>query len=63
MTKFEYMLKSFSCRDESYITNYLNELGEKGWELVNWTFLYNPDEYHKFIITNAVFKRKIKIDS
>ena len=40
---------------EEWTTKFLNELGQEGWELVDWQHRYiQPDEWH------SVFKREIE---
>jgi len=53
MTQWEYKQAFFHNRDKEHII-VMNELGEKGWELVSYTVSRNEGFSHV-----ATFKRKV----
>ncbi len=60
MKQFEYRIENFECWNYETLVNKLNSFGEEGWELVSWTLYHQPGAHLEYVITNAIFKRKVK---
>lgn len=63
MEQFEYKITVFEALGIDDVTNYLNDLGSEGWELVNIDLYFQPDDLLKYLASNVVLKRKICNDS
>lgn len=58
MEQFEYRIENFECWNYETLEDKLNSFGKEGWELVSWTLYQGA--HLEYVITNAIFKRKIK---